>query len=481
MSSLPDWPDPSERFVLPDSHSSAADPVEVNPFPVDDPLHTVWRRATLTAEEDVCHIRSRALSDLASHDSSTWPGAYVVTTFDAWAKRGASVVWSDRAVQHYDQWLIVYANRWIDAATLPFLATPPTPAIGRMLAEVRDCLGARVQAWKAAARRTRAEQTANSSPPGVPPDAGQMRFVDAFLRENPFPASHPAHPQWIETSRQLAADLARAESAVWSARAAPADATTLVESLASWTAAYFDALAHAHLIVVTDTGEGGDREAYQRVLDALRVRALKAGEALDARVSAQAQALTAAFPGETVSSATCLALVADVNQRLMPEVTLRVTQHQAERWLEACTTAFSQKRVSGPRHAHGTVGPSPHGPTAQGWEDIEIRFLSDLKFQAVVNGTVQEPQNYADVGFGDGRRGNDAPKVAWETLRKLAEARGVMSAAATATDWRKVEKHIQEIRGRLRAYFALAGDPVPYIDGAYRTRFTIGVSASYEQ
>ena len=56
-----------------------------------------------------------------------------------------------------------------------------------------------------------------------------------------------------------------------------------------------------------------------------------------------------------------------------------------------------------------------------------------------------------------------------------------MSAAATATDWRKVEKHIQEIRGRLRAHFGLAGDPVPYIDGAYRTRFTIGVSASYEQ
>jgi hypothetical protein len=90
-------------------------------------------------------------------------------------------------------------------------------------------------------------------------------------------------------------------------------------------------------------------------------------------------------------------------------------------------------------------------------------------FQAVVNGTVQEPQNDADVGCGDGRRGNDAPKVAWETLRTLAEGRGVMSAAATATDWRKVEKHIQEIRGRLRAHFGLAGDPVPYIDGAYRT------------
>jgi hypothetical protein len=480
MPRLPDPPDPSERFVLTDSHGSAADPVEGNPFPVDDPFHPVWRRATQTAEEEVCHIRSRALSGLASHDASEWPDAYVVATFDAWAKRSASVVWSDRAVQHYDQWLIVYANLWIDAVTLPFLATTPTPAIARMLVEVRDRLGARVEAWKAAARRTRAEQTANSSPPGVPPEAGQTPFVDAFLRENRFPASHPAQPQWVDTSRQLAADLARAESAVWSARATPADATTLVESLATWTAAYFDALSHAHLIVVTDNGEGG-LEAYQRVLDALRVQALKAGEALHARAAAQAQALTAAFPGATTSNATCLALVADVHQRLMPAVTLRVSQRQAERWLEACTTAFSQKRGAGPRHVHVTRVPSPHGPTPRGWDDIEIRFLSDLKFQAVVNGIVQEPQNYADVGFGDGRRGNDAPKVAWETLRKLAEGRGVMSAAATATDWRKVEKHIQEIRRRLRVHFALAGDPVPYIDGAYRTRFTIGVSASYEQ
>jgi hypothetical protein len=82
---------------------------------------------------------------------------------------------------------------------------------------------------------------------------------------------------------------------------------------------------------------------------------------------------------------------------------------------------------------------------------------------------------------GFGRMIAEARLDAWETLRTLAEGRGVMSAAATATDWRKVEKHIQEIRGRLRAHFGLAGDPVPYIDGAYRTRFTIGVSASYER
>jgi hypothetical protein len=96
-----------------------------------------------------------------------------------------------------------------------------------------------------------------------------------------------------------------------------------------------------------------------------------------------------------------------------------------------------------------------------------------------VKGTVQAPQNYADVGFGDGRHGR--PKAAWETLRVVAESGGVMASTRTAAEWPKLEKRIQEIRKLLRACFRLAGDPVPYVKGAYRTRFTIRVSASYER
>ena len=106
--------------------------------------------------------------------------------------------------------------------------------------------------------------------------------------------------------------------------------------------------------------------------------------------------------------------------------------------------------------------------------------MSDLKFQAVVGGIVKEPQNYADVGFGD-RRGHNMPKAAWDTLRRLAESRGVLSSTDTAGDWRRIEKHMQEIRKRLRAHFQLEGDPVPYREGAYRARFTIGVRAPYDR
>jgi hypothetical protein len=117
--------------------------------------------------------------------------------------------------------------------------------------------------------------------------------------------------------------------------------------------------------------------------------------------------------------------------------------------------------------------------SARGWEDVEIWFLSDFTLQARVNGTVQAPQNYAEVGFGDRRHGR--PTAAWETLRALAESGGVMASTRTAADWPKLEKRIQEIRKRLRAWFALKGDPVPYVKGSYRTRFTIRASASYDR
>ena len=60
--------DPSERFRLPDSFASVGDPVEGNPFPLDDPLHTVWIEATRKAEEAVCHLTSSALFEPAVQD-----------------------------------------------------------------------------------------------------------------------------------------------------------------------------------------------------------------------------------------------------------------------------------------------------------------------------------------------------------------------------------------------------------------------------
>ena len=114
---------------------------------------------------------------------------------------------------------------------------------------------------------------------------------------------------------------------------------------------------------------------------------------------------------------------------------------------------------------------------SRSWDEVEIRFVSDFTFQAVVNGTVRAPQNYAEVGLGDGRHGR--PKAAWETLRALAESGGVVASTRTAADWPRLEKRIQELRRVLQAVFQVPDDPIPYRDGAYRTRFTIRIGVSY--
>src|SRR5438309_4772261 len=150
--------------------------------------------------------------------------------------------------------------------------------------------------------------------------------------------------------------------------------------------------------------------------------------------------------------------------------------------------AASQGKSAVPRREapdEGTSGREPSisavrdDPLPRSWDEVEIRFVSDFTFQAVVNGRVRAPQNYTEVGLGDGRHGR--PKAAWETLRALAESGGVVASTRTAADWPRLEKRIQELRRVLQAVFQVADDPIPYRDGAYRTRFTIRLGRSYNR
>jgi hypothetical protein len=530
MSSLPD---PVERFRLPDSFASVGDPVESNPFPVDHPLHQVWIAATRKAEDEVCHNTSTALLNLTPGAAEDWPATIILAKFDAWAQRGASVVWSDRAVQHYDHWVVAYANAWLDQVAQSYTSAPPTDQVDGSLIELRNRLGAQVHAWKAVARRACAEhQSALVTHPGLPPHAGTSRLFDKFLSENPFPEHDPGHRRWIETTRHQADELTRIESAFWSARPNPDGATTLVDSLASWTADCFDAMAGARLASVVHDHSDAALEAYWAVLETLRDQALKVIDPLHARVCGRAQALIAAFPGPTMSNAECVALMADVNFLLTPKLTHQVLRRKVYRRLQAGriieelddplpfapetptwlrlprAVGTASGEVAAPQtdspvspqeadravSSSATLGeaaqvltdvgeivalPAERPMPARGWDNVEIWFVSDFKFQARVNGSVQAPQNYADVGFGDGRHGR--PTAAWETLRALAESGGVLASTRTAADWPKLEKRIQEIRKRLRVCFSLDGDPVPYVRGGYRTRFTIRVSPSYDR
>jgi hypothetical protein len=458
----------------------ARDPVDGNPFPGHDPLHIVWSDATRKAEDEVSHHTVNA--GLHARSGQEWSGAAIAAQFDAWARRGAGVVWSDRTLAHYEQWLVVYAQSCVNDVARRFPSVPAPDADGRTVRDLEQRLHTQVEDWRAVARRACVKR--QSAPLGGPPDAAWARFLERFLYDNPFPTNHPVHPRWSAVSHQLARDLASIEAACWSAAVLP-DAKTVMDRLAGWTQKYFDVLAQARLMVVAlDRGEDG-LEAYHAELEALRQQALRAADDLHGRLAAHLHILTTAFPGETAENLACTALLAEVNQRLLAAATGAVDARKSLRWFQACMMVRNPDHFPAPapgtspeptRVAEAEVAPV----TRRGWEGVEIRFVSDLKFQAVVGGIVQEPQHYADVGFSD-RRGSDMPTGAWHTLRLLAESRGVLSSADTAANWGRVEKHMQEIRKRLRAHFKLEGDPVPYREGAYRARFTIGVRAPYDR
>jgi len=163
----------SDRFDLPDGFLSAGDPIEGNPFPMDDPRYKVWQGTTLNAEEELCRLNSEFLRTKptgqegfakwmeqnkwasAPEDFAAWALALCLGKFNIWAKRAIHVVWSEDALRSYDQWLFNYAQAWLEAQR----------GLGRLtdgaLLELRSRLAERVEWWKAEARRYLAEQKAD--------------------------------------------------------------------------------------------------------------------------------------------------------------------------------------------------------------------------------------------------------------------------------------------------------------------------------
>jgi hypothetical protein len=116
-------------------------------------------------------------------------------------------------------------------------------------------------------------------------------------------------------------------------------------------------------------------------------------------------------------------------------------------------------------------------PKAPKWQDIAIRFVSDLKVQITIKNENCPPQNYTEMGFEDRRTRN--PNKAWQTLKQLAESNGLITTTEAFRD-RNIEKRMQEIRKTLRKFFNISDDPLPYIKGTgYSAEFKVYCSSSY--
>jgi hypothetical protein len=127
------------------------------------------------------------------------------------------------------------------------------------------------------------------------------------------------------------------------------------------------------------------------------------------------------------------------------------------------------------------------GPRCQAskWEDIEISFLSDERVQITI-GAQRDTRNYDEMGFANKKDGK--PVLAWQVLRTMAEAGGVIRTASDGMNWAEVEKRIQEIRTVLRHRFGLNDDPLPFTrktrrnpeEFGYRTKFKLGCRPAYQ-
>lgn len=149
---------PPELLRLPNEFRFSGDPVDGNPFPEDDPRHKVWNAATRAAEEQILHFTSQYTPEIALSENENFLHRLTLTKFDAWARRGIPVVWSDGIMRNYDQWLVSYADSWLTEVHRFYERQPPPFSIEDSLRDLRAQLARRVQHWKAKARRYRTAQ-----------------------------------------------------------------------------------------------------------------------------------------------------------------------------------------------------------------------------------------------------------------------------------------------------------------------------------
>lgn len=174
---------------------------------------------------------------------------------------------------------------------------------------------------------------------------------------------------------------------------------------------------------------------------------------------------------------------------------------------------LAKRRAKG---ARGTASPPvsalPDGAQPQRWEDIEIRFFNKETVQVT---TPTQTWNAEPVTMGFVSKRNKRAVRAWDFLHKLAEHDGNLPVpklssmigqraqqarrtgkqpgapdtnrelrselkvgADLSDDIRKsrqtTQKRLQEIRERLRKYFRLEGNPIPFVsDWGYRTAFKL--------
>lgn len=110
--------------------------------------------------------------------------------------------------------------------------------------------------------------------------------------------------------------------------------------------------------------------------------------------------------------------------------------------------------------------PTPAGTT---WSDISMRF-TDGHTVLVRIGDLQRQVSYAEMGMVDSR--NKKPTRQWELLRLFERYNGVITPKSDGAH-PKIKKQRQLLAKTLEGFFGLNGPSFDYVDGGWRTVFTI--------
>jgi hypothetical protein len=142
---------------------SNGDPIEGNPFPKDDRRHPIWSDATRVAAEELCRVNLKFLKAPPSlnpeafspENLAAWKIAFTLERFNVWAARAIQVVWSDRAAEAFAQFLVDYAESWLNVHRE---SCPAFIRVESFLSDLRLGLIERVEYWKSEAFRYLKEQ-----------------------------------------------------------------------------------------------------------------------------------------------------------------------------------------------------------------------------------------------------------------------------------------------------------------------------------
>jgi hypothetical protein len=191
--------DTNNQFSIPAGLRSTADPIEGNPFPIDDDRHSVWQDATLEAEEQIFRFAALApvgLRYMTPRDFEGWSLAAWLGKFDIWASRCVQVVWAEKDLRLFDRWLVAIRKACVEglaesgSAAIPSLLQLEERLVGSMewwRGRARSWLADDDALWTAPfqntnwtdAHVTRSEPTAGTR--GKPTDRRAM--VDAYIEE----------------------------------------------------------------------------------------------------------------------------------------------------------------------------------------------------------------------------------------------------------------------------------------------------------